>query len=86
VGYPFEKKGWKVYDLDTGNIFVNVYIYPFAPNSEAKSQVVHDNSAVWDNFSDLDGFNPSHSVPAAVGVETQNHESTGPETSEPLEA
>ena len=52
MGYPFEKKGWKVYDLDTGNIFVNVYIYPFAPNSEAKSQVVQDNLAVWDNFSD----------------------------------
>ena len=36
VGYPFGKKGWKVYDLEAGNIFVshdvifNEDVYPFA--------------------------------------------------------
>ena len=36
MGYPFGKKGWKVYDLEIGNIFVSgdvifhEEIYPFA--------------------------------------------------------
>ena len=41
VGYSHSKQGWKVYDLETGNIFVNRDVifnencFPYAENTEA---------------------------------------------------
>ena len=42
MGYPFGKKGWKIYDLETRNIFVSrdiifhEEIFPFAKSQDYK--------------------------------------------------
>ena len=55
VGYPFGKKGWKVYDLETGDIFVSrdvifhEEIYPFA-------QIKHVDKGEENNFGKKDNL------------------------------
>jgi len=68
------------------DVVFHEYIYPFAHKGKGKSQDVKNNPAIWDNFPDLDGFNPDHFVPATVGAETQTCEPPGLETNEPLVA
>jgi len=50
VGYPFAKKGWKVYDLNTGEIFVSQEVsfikeeFPFGKACESSPMVVSHQS------------------------------------------
>jgi len=45
VGYPFEKKGWKVYDLESGELFVGrdvVFyenVFPYVGNKLENIQI-----------------------------------------------
>ena len=63
IGYPFRKKGWKVYDLETGDIFVSrdvIFhkdVLPFAAEVTNKDSLINfgrqDNMYLEDDFLDF---------------------------------
>ena len=52
VGYPFAKKGWKVYDLETGEIFISRDVlfhedqFPFHAKTEEREPQLSSDGAI----------------------------------------
>ena len=52
IGYPYGKKGWKVYDLETHEIFVSrdvifhEHIFPFTPSEDSTTTQALDEACV----------------------------------------
>ena len=92
VGYPHGKKGWKVYDLETGNIFVsrdvvfNEMCFPFIDHKdENQKHCFHDtnsrfNEAIFDD--DIDGWH-SHAQPISQLSLAETPTASGPATAHP---
>jgi len=63
MGYPFGKKGWKVYDLETREIFISrdvVFdesIFPFAKN-QATKDLMADHTQHTGPFMSFDHIGP----------------------------
>ena len=53
IGYPYGKKGWKVYDLETGDLFVSRDVifdeqhFPFVENK--KEKLPNDLPVIWES-------------------------------------
>jgi len=85
LGYPFGKKGWKVYDLETQEIFVSRDVkfcedkYPFeeiTTNHERQRAQEPD----WTHFNVFDDFGPNtpSKNQASENTRPRQHEASGP--------